>query len=127
MSYILLALTMEYKIGDKVVTNVVTTSFDFSKLKSIQSILDQEAIKLRVELKTKLAVLTGMYHNMLYGSTGISISGRLEQTPSNYYKELSCLEETILSKYDTISNYFRPKDISKISKSNGFKIIEIKD
>lgn len=127
MSYTLLALTMEYKIGDKVMTNIVTTSFDFSKLKSIQSILDQEAIKLRLELRNKLAVLTGMYHNMLYGSTGLSISGRLEQTPSNYYKELSHIEETLISKYDTISKYFKPKDISKISKSNGFKIIEIKD
>lgn len=127
MSYTLLALTMEYKIGDKVVTNVVTTSFDFSKLKSIQSILDHEAVKLRVELKTKLAVLTGIYHNMLYGSTGLSITGRLEQTPSKYYKELSHIEETILSKYHTMANYFKPKDISKIFKSTGFKIIEIKD
>ena len=49
MRYTLLALTMEYKIGDKVMTNIVTTSFDFSKLKSIQSILDQEAIKLTLE------------------------------------------------------------------------------
>jgi hypothetical protein len=127
MSYTLLALTMDYKIGDKVVTNVVTTSFNSTELKSIQSALNQEAVNLKTELKKKLVVLTGMYHNMLYGSTGLSITGKLEQTPSNYYKELSDIEETLLSKYDTMANYFKPKDISRISKSDGFKIIRIKD
>lgn len=127
MSKKLLALTMDYKIGDNVVTVVVTTSTDFRSLNKVKDIISQEAKNLRVELKKKLVVLTGRYHNMLYGTVGVSHSHNFEQTPSNYYNELQSIEDMLLSKYDTIAKYFKSKDISKLSKVSGFNIIEIKD
>lgn len=127
MGYKLLALTMDYKIGEKVVTDVVTTSTEFRSLNKVKDIISQEAKNLRVDLKKKLVVLTGRYHNMIYGTVGLSHSHNFEQTPSNYYKELQSIEDMLLSKYDTIGKYFKAKDISKISKVSGFNIIEIKD
>lgn len=127
MGYKLLALTMDYKIGDNVVTDVVTTSTEFRSLNKVKDIISQEAKNLRVDLKKKLVVLTGRYHNMLYGTVGVSHSHNFEQTPSNYYNELQSIEDMLLSKYDTIAKYFKAKDISKISKVSGFNIIEIKD
>lgn len=127
MGYKLLALTMDYKIGENVVTDVVTTSTEFRSLNKVKDIISQEAKNLRVDLKKKLVVLTGRYHNMLYGTVGVSHSHNFEQTPSNYYNELQSIEDMLLSKYDTIGKYFKSKDISKISKVSGFNIIEIKD
>lgn len=127
MGYKLLALTMDYKIGENVVTDVVTTSTEFRSLNKVKDIISQEAKNLRVDLKKKLVVLTGRYHNMLYGTVGVSHSHNFEQTPNNYYNELQSIEDMLLSKYDTIAKYFKAKDISKISKVSGFNIIEIKD
>lgn len=127
MSYKLLALTMEYKIGDTIVTDVVTTSTEFSSLDKVKQIISQEAINLRVELKKKLVLLTGRYHNMLYGNLGLVKYGTIEQDPSNYYSELQSIEGMLLAKYDTIAKYFKSKDISKLCKVSTFKIIEIKD
>lgn len=127
MSYKLMALTMEYKIGDKIVTDVVTTSTEFNSLDNIKQIISQEAVNLRVDLKKKLVVLTGRYHNMIYGSLGLTKYGTVEQTPSNYYNELQSIEDMLIAKYDTIAKYFKSKDISKLCKVSTFKIIEIKD
>ena len=127
MSYTLLALTMEYKIGDTIMTEVVTTSTEFKSLDRVKQIISQEAVNLRVELKKKLVVLTGRYHNMLYGTVGLSHSHNFEQTPSNYYKELQSIEAMLITKYDTIAKYFKSKDISKICKVTSFKIIEIRE
>ena len=127
MGYKLLALTMDYKIGDNVVTDVVTTSTEFRSLNKVKDIISQEAKNLRVDLKKKLVVLTGRYHNMLYGTVGVSHSHNFEQTPSNYYNELQSIEDMLIAKYDTIAKYFKSKDISKLCKVSSFKIIEIRE
>ncbi len=127
MGHTLLAITMSYKISDKILTNIIATGEDLLALENLKNTLSQEVMCLKSDLKKKLVVLTGRYHNMLYGTVGASHSHNFEQTPSNYYSELQNIEDMLISKYDTIAKYFKSKDISKLYKVSSFKIIEIKD
>lgn len=127
MGYKLSSLVLEYKVGDTVVSDIITSSMDRSVLQSIQNILQQEVLILKKDLQVKLAVLKGRYHDLLYTNNTITLTPEKTIKTSTYYNELNSIESSLLIKYNTIGKYFKSKDISKFSKTHSFKIIQIKE
>lgn len=127
MGYKLTALTLNYKIGDTPISDVITTNTDISILKKLINQLEQEVILVKRDMRLKLAVLSGRYHNYLYGLTYSKETEESRKMSAKYYQELTDIEKFILLKYETVAKYFKYSDLSKLNRKHVFKIINIEE